>query len=223
MEKLFQDFGLIELNDNNKGNISVILWNKIFNLDLIRKYKISFPNGFESDDNAFIYQYLCIAKKCFGLNKNLYNYRLLENSIMGKLLSHQSYHKLFDIINVFAFTLNFMKINNFDNKWILKIILNQTNWALGLLNKNDKLLFFKKINEIVLIFFSEIDLTNFPILLFCKKQQYKKALEIISQIKRINFLGVTLYKSKKKENIISYYILGIKLYSKQIGSDAKSN
>ena len=116
--------GFISLNQYNKQAISVVLWNKIFKIETIKKYMFNFPSGYEMDDDAFIFQYLSISNTVYGLDKKLYNYRLLSNSIMGKLYSKQTLYRVYDVIKIFAFCIEAFKRNNLfnDKKWFLRII-----------------------------------------------------------------------------------------------------
>jgi len=210
--------GLITLDQHNKQAVSVLLWNKIFKLEAIKKYAFSFPSGYEMDDNAFIYQYLAVSQTAYGLDKKLYNYRLLSNSIMGKLYSKQTLYRVYDLIKVFAFCIFAFKKNNLfnDKKWFLRIIQSQVNWALSLLNYKGKYEFLKQLRENVLHFYDKRDLKEFPLLLLCQKKKYAKALELLTKTKRVKFLGITVFKRKKSPLKTQYYVLGIKVFSKKV-------
>ena len=209
--------GLISLNQYNKQAISVLLWNKIFKMDIIKKYTFSFPTGYEMDDNAFIYQYLSISNTVYGLDKKLYNYRLLGNSIMGKLYSKQTLYRVYDVNKIFAFCISIFKNNNVfnDKNWFLRIVLSKVNWALSLLNYQEKYAFLKQLSKNVLCFYEQQELNEFPLLLLCKKKKYQKALELITGIKQFRILGITIFKRKKSQLKTKYYILGFKVFSKK--------
>ena len=63
-----------------------VLWNKIFDLDVVRREDISFPEGREHDDNAFIFMYFSFPGTVRALkNRRLYHYVLRADSLMGRL------------------------------------------------------------------------------------------------------------------------------------------
>lgn len=74
--------GLHFLNDYLRKDINVFLWNKIFKTAIIKFYEIDFPDGYEHDDVAFVYEYMCSSLLYFGIEKELYNHVIRENSIM---------------------------------------------------------------------------------------------------------------------------------------------
>lgn len=209
--------GFISLNQYNKQAISVTLWNKIFNTETIKKYTFNFPSGYEMDDDAFIFQYLAISNTVYGLDKKLYNYRLLGNSIMGKLYSKQTLYRVYDVIKIFAFCIVSFKRNNLfnDKKWFLRIIQSKVNWALSLLSYQGKYEFLKQLRENVLHFYDKKDLKEFPLLLLCSKKKYAKALELLTQTKKVKIFGITVFKKKKSQLKTKYYVLGIKIFSKR--------
>ena len=102
--------GEITVNDEVKKNIRCLLWNKIFKKDLIDKYNISFPDGYQNDDNAFIYQYTsCLQKTIYGLDEKLYNYVIRNNSIMDKELIVGNSHALDWFYSILFVLKNFFK------------------------------------------------------------------------------------------------------------------
>lgn len=100
--------GIIELDLAKKYQMKVLLWNKIFKADKIKKYGISFPNGFEHDDVFFIHEYLFTAKKYYAVNKQLYNYHIRNNSIMDLFYKRIDIKKLYDRIRPFKFLFDFL-------------------------------------------------------------------------------------------------------------------
>lgn len=209
--------GFMSLNQYNKQEISVLLWNKIFKMEIIKKYMCSFPTGCEMDDDAFIFQYIAVVDTVYGLDKKLYNYRLLGNSIMGKLYSKETLYRIYDIIKIFAFCINAFKKNNLfnDKKWFLRIIQSKVKWALSLLDYQGKFEFFKQLRENLLCFYDKNDLKEFPLLLFCLEKKYTKALDLLTKTKKVKILGITVYKRKKFPLKTKYYVFGIKIFSKK--------
>lgn len=87
---------------------NVILWNKIFKNELIKKYNITYPLKYEHDDMVFVYKYFAVAKTYFGLNKKLYHYYVgNKDSIMGKCYTNKNAGKEFDYIYAFEDLLKF--------------------------------------------------------------------------------------------------------------------
>lgn len=209
--------GLLQLNEYNKQAISVLLWNKIFKMDIIKKYNFTFPNGFECDDNAFIYQYLSVAQNTYGIQKKLYNYRLLSNSIMGKVYSKKNLYRVYDIIDVFKHCItNLQKNNLFQEKnWLLRIIITQIGWALSLFNKKEKYKFLEILNNKVLCLFTQSELQPFPVLFECSNHKYSKVIKRLKQSKQIKFLGITVLSKKEKRNTTTYYMLNIPIFKKK--------
>ena len=69
-----------------RQKLNRVLWNKIFDLDIIRKEHISFPAGREHDDNAFMFMYFSFPGTLRALkNRYLYHYVLRADSLMGRL------------------------------------------------------------------------------------------------------------------------------------------
>lgn len=90
--------GIVELDLAKKYRMKLLLWNKIFKIEKIKKYGISFPDGFEHDDTFFIYEYLFSAKKYYAVKKQLYNYSIRSNSIMDLFYKRINPEKIYDRI-----------------------------------------------------------------------------------------------------------------------------
>lgn len=74
--------GGANLNDKYIMKTNVLLWNKIFKTDIIKKYHICFPNGLIHEDNAFWYMYAVLSKNIYYHSEKLYNYTIRPCSIM---------------------------------------------------------------------------------------------------------------------------------------------
>lgn len=107
--------GFKYLSTQVKLDINVLLWNKIFRTDIVKRYNILFPEGYECDDNSFCHQYLCASETCFTLNQELYNYVLYENSIMGRWFNKKSSKNKLDRIFTTRYTIGQIKKNNLLN------------------------------------------------------------------------------------------------------------
>ncbi len=102
---------IIELGLSEKYKMKVFLWNKIFKANIIRKYKMSFPNGYENDDTCFIEQYMFAAKKYYAIKKQLYNYFIRNNSIMDIFYKRIVPNKLYDKIKTLEYSFKFLQKN----------------------------------------------------------------------------------------------------------------
>lgn len=83
------------------------IWNKLFDLKIIKKYKIEFSNKiFMCEDMLFLYKYLSHVDGVIGTNSNCYHYRLLNDSICHKLKNF----KWFTIFEVYDYIFSDNKI-----------------------------------------------------------------------------------------------------------------
>lgn len=64
-----------------RTDVSVL--NKIFRMDIIKKYRIQFPDGLNNEDFYFYNAYMSVAKTISYVNQRLYNYIRREGSIMS--------------------------------------------------------------------------------------------------------------------------------------------
>ncbi len=65
-----------------RTDVSVL--NKIFRMDLIKKYDIDFPDGLNNEDFYFYNAYMSVAHSISYVNQRLYNYIRREGSIMSE-------------------------------------------------------------------------------------------------------------------------------------------
>ena len=61
----------------------MMAWNKLCNLDFIRKEKLYFKDGLLNEDNLWCFQLACTARSMFVIKKDTYKYKIRESSIMG--------------------------------------------------------------------------------------------------------------------------------------------
>lgn len=101
--------GIIELTQDNRDKCNVVLWNKIFKRSIVETHSISFPDGYEHDDDAFIWQYIIFAERYCVIKDRLYNYLILENSIMGTLFNRKRAKVRFDRYFVLEHVFNVVK------------------------------------------------------------------------------------------------------------------
>ncbi len=227
--------GFYELTQDLRSRLNILLWNKIFKLDLIKKWHIDFPSGYKSDDDSFVSQYLCVAETFFGLDEKLYCYKLLSNSIMGTILSQGKTDSLFDKIYSLRHTLDFLTKNELlkKNLWILYRVLADITYPLSFLSYEDSLKYLKTFNEKCLIFFDVETLKDFKTLRQCKEGNYLRVIQRwcvkykdqFRLYKRVEdekdvaylLLGFPIWKKRQTQKSKSYYLFGIKFYSKKRG------
>lgn len=77
-------FGKTFIDDNVIRKTDASVCNKIFRKDLIKKYKLEFPEKLNNEDYYFYNAYMSIAKTCYFLNRKLYKYIRHEGSIMSE-------------------------------------------------------------------------------------------------------------------------------------------
>ena len=166
-----------------KTKVNVLLWNKIFKMSIIRANKISFPTGYESDDNAFIWQYLCFADSFYGINRALYNYKILNNSIMGKIYHGKKVARVFDRIHAARFVLNFMQKNNilWHDLWILMIIEQGLFYAEDKLSYRNTLKYVRSTKKHLLSFFTEEQMAQRDLLTMMHQGKCRKVAKIIKE------------------------------------------
>lgn len=74
--------GMVLLHPYDRlDKVNVMLWNKIFRMDLIRRYDIRFPEIREHEDDAFWFQYMMVAERAQFITARLYRYRLRDGSL----------------------------------------------------------------------------------------------------------------------------------------------
>lgn len=72
------------INDDVLFKTDVSVCNKIFRMDLINQYQLTFPHGFNNEDFFFFNTYVAVADTIYHLNRQLYNYVRREGSIMSE-------------------------------------------------------------------------------------------------------------------------------------------
>ena len=200
--------GETQLDERTKADIRTVLWNKIFRMDIIRKYDISFPNGFEMDDDAFIMQYIAIAQTAFGLNKKLYNYKLLASGIMSNYYRSNNSKKIFDAIFAYEYAIRRLNCNNLltpKNKiWLIKKINNKLKWGLQLLQEKQTSQYLDLIKEKLLPFFTPDNYKYYPLLCLCQQKKYTAAYCVYKNYTYKTFCGFSKRKTPQ-ENIIKFF------------------
>lgn len=133
--------GLQYLCNIKISNLSILLWHIIYKKSIIDKYNIRFPDGLESDDVLFNYQYFCATQKYYGILEELYNYVVRENSIMDNYYKRINKSKLYDRIKIFKNLYQFLeknKLTKTKKEYFLRLLLQQYKSARNILISNDE-------------------------------------------------------------------------------------
>lgn len=102
--------GYVELDVNILPQINVVLWNKIFKMDIIRENNIVYPTKYEHDDTMFFVMYCITAKTYYGLDKHLYNYYTGNiNSLMGQVRAAKNIGREYDCIFSYRSLFDYVK------------------------------------------------------------------------------------------------------------------
>ncbi len=210
--------GEITVNDEVKKNIRCLLWNKIFKKDLIDKYNISFPDGYQNDDNAFIYQYTsCLQKTIYGLDEKLYNYVIRNNSIMDKELIVGNSHALdwfYSILFVLK-NLKKQKLLETNVNWLLNTLKNAVYFRWQFLSKRQKDKALKLLNMCMQAIPEKyIKKDEYKLLQYIKNKKYLKAYTLLDKKEQLNFIE-KIFSIKnsydKRHKIITIFGINIKL------------
>jgi hypothetical protein len=86
--------------------------NKLFKLDLINKYNISFPNIIVGEDIILFLSYLLIANNAYSINKPFYNYFLHSGSLSDNDEDNFLRTKFIDLINIAIYSFKFALSNS---------------------------------------------------------------------------------------------------------------
>lgn len=65
------------------------VWGKVFNYELIKKYSISFPELYKSEDLVFLLSYLSYCQNAYYLSIPLYNYTINATSLIHRNIESQ--------------------------------------------------------------------------------------------------------------------------------------
>ena len=127
--------------------------NNIFKTSIIKKYGICFPDCITHEDDAFIFQYMTIARTCYGLKDRLYNYLIHKDSYMATSFFHKAKRKIrFDCVRSLQFVYEFLKRNNLyetNKDYFAHCEYNELFALVQYQKKGDKEIAFKMISELV--------------------------------------------------------------------------
>lgn len=85
------------INDKFSFMSSVVIWNKLYSANLIKKHNIKFVENCRFEDNHFTFITIAIANKIALEPSTEYIYRIINNSFMSDIFNSK---KLFDIIKI---------------------------------------------------------------------------------------------------------------------------
>ena len=214
-----------------------LLWNKIFKVSIVRKYKITFPSGFEADDMAFIQKYCAVSTNYYGLNRKLYNYSVRNGSIMDLVWKgHRKKDKELDPMYACINFFDFLKANNLldsctdlyverlkmESVYCFRtLVLTSTKEFFALLDRHLQDIDLSKANASW--FLPEVKNHNYK---NAEKilRKYKTVLtfdKIFTVIKTGNkkifyLLGFEIFKKKKEKYREKFYLFKQKIFSKKL-------
>ncbi len=81
--------GKYKLTEKQFANTNVLLWEKIFRADIIKKYNIKFLHSNPHDDDSFWLEYAAVANSIYYIKDKLYHYFVRIGSIMSKNFKKQ--------------------------------------------------------------------------------------------------------------------------------------
>lgn len=96
------------LTAENKLAVTPMLWGKLFNKSLIDQYHITFPDGNNNDHAVFVWQYLSVSQRYYGIQQPLYHYRIHADSLTTKFFSNINHPSTFDWLNGLICFLKFL-------------------------------------------------------------------------------------------------------------------
>ena len=95
-DKVLHRCTALPLNEGEINDVETVLsttlgcvWGKVFNLGIIKKHTIVFPDLYKSEDLVFLLSYLSHCKNAYYFRQPLYNYRITSNSIVHRNIENQ--------------------------------------------------------------------------------------------------------------------------------------
>ena len=84
---LLEEGGIAGNNEIRKlyfwGKWYMMAWNKLCNIDFIRREKLFFKEDLINEDNLWSFQLACTAESMYVVNRGIYRYNVRSSSIMG--------------------------------------------------------------------------------------------------------------------------------------------
>lgn len=210
--RLQEDLSYYQLKYEKKQNITtdvfwntnVLLWNKIFKTDIIRHYKMSFPTGYEHDDDCFYWQYMIVSQTAYFLQDKLYNYLRRNNSIMGKVYNKTN-KSIYDQLYVLKYFYDYLQRNHIyqqHQKLFEELYVSGWNICTSFLDCKQYQVAYKIFQE---------QIQDFPI----KTRQYLQQYCLPKHVLRIGNMNILeLSKKKSFEKSGFYFDMRLILFSK---------
>ena len=195
--ELEKESGVYDVPINIAYTIPGVAWDKLYKMDIIKKYNCRFLEGLINEDELFLWTYMIHCKNYYYLNERLYYYYHHSNSITTTRDKSTKALDIFDILKQIYLTVDKYK-NIEDYKEFLTI--HYINYVLShyrqRVRKEDRKKALKKIKE----YYEEINHDK-RILVLYKKCQYLSIYNFIQQIFSFN----------KESNHKILTIMGIKI------------
>ncbi len=145
--------GFIDFSKMDKGIVNVVLWNKIFKAEILKKYNIKFPDGITHEDDAFVFMYVSVINSAFCIETKLYNYLLRDTSYRATSFFYKAKQKIrFDALRSLQYVYIFMKKNgiwSFSKSYFLHCENNELGAFVNYLKPRDVGMAKRMVNELV--------------------------------------------------------------------------
>ena len=131
--------GIVDVSKSVLFSTDVSSCNKLFKMDIIKKYKITYPEGLRYEDACFYWKYMSFVKKIKYINKYFYFYRRHNESIMANTFKGSEY--AIDHLRVISNLQIFLEKNNIfqkDNEIFYQIYKNFLDFAFVFSTENKK-------------------------------------------------------------------------------------
>lgn len=185
--------GCVNVSNENIPMINPEIWNKLYKIDILNKYKIRFPHVCFGEDTNFNMQYLCVIKTAYYIDNKLYNYRINNESLVSQVVSGRGVHRLLESIKGYKYSIAFIKKQNlFEEKlYVILFKLSSTlnNFICKFLPLREYRQAFEYIRKEILKPISKSYYKNFKLLLLIANKKYNEIIHVLglSDIRNFNF------------------------------------
>ena len=186
-------------NEKNNGleyyfDLSVVVWDKIYKRDFLKKYNLKFVEGIIYEDIPWSYEVYLLAKKVKYLNMIGYNYQVnRENSIMhcsqNNKIKDKSNYSYSEIINYLGEIIKRRKLN-IEEILLLKISIETIRI------KKDNKVEFLELEEVIKDYFNDENIS------MDNKKIMSKYLKNLFRDKRARVFNIKLLSIYLWKNII---------------------
>lgn len=137
----------VPLNINNE--IAAVAWNKLYKMDIIKKYNCRFPEGLINEDEAFIWTYVTHCNKYYYTNECLYNYLRRSDSIMAVRDNSPKVLDILDIQKIIFKTVEKYKDINSYREVLTNNYINEVRWLWQRMPKKYRKIALEKIKDYI--------------------------------------------------------------------------